>query len=261
MGTATFTKVWSFLGLATLILSINGLLLSQGAAFSFSFGAKLDEQGPYTASLYSLGLTLPIFILFLLTTHTYLYKFPGSSWATKFPFAFDIQYEKLSLDVKIYQAIFIFLFLIVSLYSVSHLYNKFLSGTAYQVKNEALVTLTEPQKITHAKIDHLFNDHWGLVNERYKYMCEPCTQCKCKGGMSYYPLVLPWTLLLLVLICYLLIIDAFMALFRQKHLTKWVYVKLANRSVCTPKQTSQDIPEAEDKQISPPIVENTKDDQ
>lgn len=230
MENTTLNKIWSFLGLASLILSVNGVLVTQGADFSISFGVQLKEQGRYTASVYGLMLSLPVYIVFLLTTHTFIYKNTEGSWVKKFPMAFNTQFSKPSLDVKIYQITFIFLFLIVSLYSTSHLYKKFLDGTAYMVKQENLQRLNEPKAITNSRLDHLFNKHWGLLNERYKYMCKPKGKDKCSGEMSYFPVIQPWFMGSLLILCYLLVINVFLALFTNKHITKALYLSSVNKS-------------------------------
>lgn len=225
MNNSTLNKIWSFLGLAGLILSVNSALATQGAGFIINFSIQQKEnQKIYAVAVYGMMLSIPIFILFLLVTHTYIYKNSMKRWYEKYPTAFNIQHNHPSLDFKIYQAFFIFLFVIATLYSQSHLFRIFVSGTAYIVKNEQNEIIKAIQ-IT----NHFFNSEWGLINERYKYACDDDIIKEtgiCKNGMSYYPMLQAWGSLLLVFFCYVLVIDMFIALHGRAHFLGYIYRKL-----------------------------------
>lgn len=222
MNNSTLNKVWSFLGLAALILSVNAALATQGAGFVMNYIIQLKDQGRFAVAVYGMMLSIPIFILFLLVTHTYIYKNRIKRWYEKYPTAFNVQYNSPTLDFKIYQVFFIFLFVIVTLYSQSHLFNIFISGTAYIVKDE------QNKKIrAHPITNHFFNSEWGLINERYKYACNIQEQTeKCNNGMSYYPILQPWGSLFLLILCYFLVIDMFIALHGQAHFLGYIYRRL-----------------------------------
>jgi len=226
MNNVTLNKIWSFLGLASLILALNAVLATQGADFVINFGIELQEQGRYAVSVYGMMLSVPVFILFLLVTHTFLYKNRNKRWFEKFPSAFNAQFEKPSLDYKIYQFFFFFIFLVMTLMSQTHLLKRFVSGTAYMVKNENFERIS-PVPITDSKISHFVNSQWGLFGERYKYACDVDTFANtCIGGMTYFPVVQAWFSSFLVLICYVLVLDLFIALRFNRHGLGAVYKRL-----------------------------------
>ena len=228
MENATLNKIWSFLGLASLVLCLNSVLVTQGADFSISFGVELKEPGRYQSAVYGLMLSIPTFLVFLLTTHTFIHKNAHRSiWIEKFPVAFNTQYKSPTLDVHIFQGFFLVLFVLVALYGNSHLYKKFLGGTAYIVKDQDNRKLPHIRPITGSEWDHLFNPEWGVMNERYKYACDQGVTSHCKDGMSYYPRIQPWGLLALLVVAYVLAIDLLIGLFGRSSYLSRFYRRLA----------------------------------
>ena len=224
MNNESLNKIWSFLGLSAFILGVNGYLLTQGAHFIIDFGLAIESSsGRYIAAVYSYVLTSVPFLMFLLVTHTYIYKNREKSWVLKIPPAFNIGYNNISLDFKLYQIGFLFLFVVLTASSAFHTYDKFLNGTAYKVKDENGVDLTEIIKITHNKRDHLLNSAWGLTGERYKYQCNPDITKYCNDGISYYPVAQGWFGLVILTLNLLLAIDSLFGIFTKWHLLGWIY--------------------------------------
>jgi len=137
MNEASYSKVWTIVGLFTFFCSFNMYLQIQNSSIVFGFpDFKGVEKG--LIPIYSLMLFIPTFAVFLYVSNSYLKKFKQKKrWTANIPKAFDLEIDDDEEIGRLYQIFFFFIFYIFPLALQLHSLKVFFKTPVFEKGNNS----------------------------------------------------------------------------------------------------------------------------
>lgn len=132
MSERALVQIWTALGLISLYLSLNAIFRVQGTDFSL-VGVNFKDAETYSAAVYGLLVPLLPYCFLLRVTQLYAKLYPGQTWRSTIPVAFNLEIQPEQKYGRTYQRIFLFLFIVVpEVCRLLFLRKIFLRGAVYE---------------------------------------------------------------------------------------------------------------------------------
>lgn len=144
MSQSLLNKIWSFLAVALLYLSLNVWSITQQWQLSLPGNPFKDgKTTPFGVALYGVLLCGPLLIVVCIIVHLYAARSQEKKWQARFPRFGDFALDMSRAEAKAFQMIALFLFLLLPLVGVGHFQNKMLSGSVFE-KQEPCPQIGKP---------------------------------------------------------------------------------------------------------------------
>ena len=135
MSQSLLNKVWSFLVVVLLYLSLNVWSITQQWQLSLPGNPFKDgKTTPYGVALYGVLLCGPLFILVCIVIRLYSAHSLGPEWENRFPRFGDFELDTSKSEAKAFQVIALCLFVLIPLGGIVHFQNKMMTGSVFRKK-------------------------------------------------------------------------------------------------------------------------------
>lgn len=131
----TLANLWTALGLALLYFSTNSCLRTITSPFALP-GIDFRDTDTYVVSIFGILIGFPLLALILYVTNQYQKGFREPGLLHRLPVAFNLPIHGRRVAARIYQVLFLVLFLVYPMTVQAVLYAKLIKGTTFQ-NNEA----------------------------------------------------------------------------------------------------------------------------
>jgi hypothetical protein len=126
-------KVWTFLVVVLLYLTLNVWSITQQWQLTLPGNPFKDAKAtPFGAAFYGVLLCCPLFIVVCIIARLYASRTNEQTWENRFPKFGDFDLDTSRGEAKAFQAIAIFLFLLVPLGGVVHFQHKMLNASVFR---------------------------------------------------------------------------------------------------------------------------------
>ena len=183
------TALWSGLGLLIVYYCYNMFALTQNWPPLFWSSLERWREVDSVVSLFAMFWSIPALAAFFMLTHFYQDLDKREDFYTRLPVAFNLPLFSDTRLRRRYQTFFFLLFFVLPMALQVHFFVKMLEGRVYERKKTEVV-------IQGAK-EHLFPPQplpRSVVGDNYRLEQE-----ETNGGVTFFPVVLPWFLLCLEL--------------------------------------------------------------
>jgi len=192
MSQSLLNKVWTFLAVVLLYLSLNVWSITQQWQLTLPGNPFKDcKVSAYGVTLYGIPLCGILLIFTSIVSVLYAKRSAGSTWAQRFPRFADFELDVTKKDALAFQAIMLLAFVIVPFLGSIHFLQTMLNGTVYR----------GDQHFASGWRDQLFKlPAWrdvkaGLFTYDKTVVCD-----NTKAALSFLPFWLPWLFLLLTIV-------------------------------------------------------------
>ncbi len=176
------TWLWTLLGIAVASLSFNTWSKTQGWLLEVP-GLRFSTPGSGAAAIFGMLWGIPLFALFLQVTRLYRPSTRGTSLAERLPVAFDLSPAKLGSIRQVYQRFFFTVFLLMPMAAQIHFFDRVGGGDS----------VTDRVAETEVPIWKMVPFRQLLDEDRNRFNF---------NGVTFYPGVEPWFLLVLELMLF-----------------------------------------------------------
>lgn len=134
MSQSLLNKIWSFLAVTLLYLSLNVWSVTQQWQLTLPGNPFKDgKTTPYGIALYGLFLCGPLLILVSIITRLYATRSKGKQWADRLPRFGDFELDTTKKDAKAFQIVALCLFLLLPSAAIFHFQATALSGSVFRL--------------------------------------------------------------------------------------------------------------------------------
>jgi hypothetical protein len=134
MSQSVLNKIWSFLAVTVVYLSLNVWSITQQWQLTLPGNPfKESKTTPYGVALYGLFLCAPLLITVSIVTRVYAVRSKASFWADRVPRFADFALNTRQREARAFQLIALFLCLLLPAIAILHFQNKVLNGSVFRL--------------------------------------------------------------------------------------------------------------------------------
>jgi hypothetical protein len=211
-------KIWSFLAVVLLYLSLNVWSITQQWQLSLPGNPFKDgKTTPFGVALYGVLLCGPLLIVVCIIVHLYATRSTEKKWQDRFPRFGDFALDTSRPEATAFQLIALFLFLLLPLAGIGHFQNKMLNGSVFE-KQEPCPQIGKPclaeRPVISGWREMLFHAP-RVVNASRRLVYDP--DLSKDIAPSFVPIWEPWTFLILSLVAICFAIWSLLGVFQPPY--------------------------------------------
>lgn len=208
MSQSLLNKVWSFLAVVLLYLSLNVWSITQQWQLTLPGNPFKDcKISPYGVTLYGIPLCGVLLMLTSIISISYARRSYGTSWAYRFPRFADFELDMTRREALVFQAVMLIAFVLVPSVGSIHFLQTMMNGTVYRGDQHFASGWREQL----FKLPAWHDVKAGLFTYDKTVVCDDA-----KAALSFLPFWLPWLLVVITVAVALFVLWSLVEVFRSQ---------------------------------------------